>query len=188
MNPDNRVPVNHSLLLSPNSGTNKSVRIIEVALYLVINHLTILILSLYPVYTPDDLPMPFSSLPEYYISDIVDFLINAARFHLRAIDDTSTQDIITCITVYISAHNRGFIKNPYLIAKCVEALYIITPPENPKPSVPVALLERLRDMIIDNRYVQTNTQSNRNTVFIRIVAGTIIYFEAYFPQKYFVNF
>ena len=107
--------------------------------------------------------MSFISLPEYYISDIADFLINSARFNLRAIDDPSIQDILTCITVYISAHNRGFIKNPYLVAKCVEALYIITPPENPKPSVPVALLERFRDMIIDNRYVQANTHSNRNS-------------------------
>ena len=27
-----------------------------------------------------------------------------------------------------------------------------------------------------------------HTVFIRIVVGAIIYFEANFPQKYFVNF
>ena len=27
----------------------------------------------------------------------------------------------------------------------------------------------------------------RGTVFIRILAGAIIYFEAYFPQKYFIS-
>ena len=37
----------------------------------------------------------------------------------------------------------------------------------------------------DNKSVKTQVWS---TVFIRIVAGAIIYFEAYFPQKYFLNF
>ncbi|KAI6649295.1 Ubiquitin conjugation factor E4 B-like [Oopsacas minuta] len=109
------------------------------------------VLPLPAVYSPDALPMSFSSLPEYYIADIADFLINSARFNLRAIDDPSMNDMITCITVYISAHNRELIQNPYLIAKCVEALYILTPPENPKPSVPVNLLEKFRDIIIANR-------------------------------------
>ena len=95
--------------------------------------------------------MSFSSLPEYYISDIADFIINSARFNLRAIDDPALQDMVTYITVFISAHNRGYIQNPYLVAKCVEALYILTPPESPKVSAPVLLLEKFRDMIVANR-------------------------------------
>ena len=95
--------------------------------------------------------MSFSSLPEYYISDIADFIINSARYNLRAIDDPSMRDMVTCITVFISAHNRGYIQNPYLVAKCVEALYILTPPENPRATVPVQLLEKFRDMIVANR-------------------------------------
>ena len=78
-------------------------------------------------------------------------MINSARFNLRAIDDPSLLEMVTCLTVFISAHNRGYIQNPYLVAKCVEALYILTPPESPKVTVPVQLLEKFRDMIVANR-------------------------------------
>ena len=38
------------------------------------------------------------------------------------------------------------------------------------------------------RMIKNKRDKWRGTVFIRILAGAIIYFEAYFPQKYFVNF
>ena len=50
--------------------------------------------------------------------------------------------------------------------------------------------------MLNNIYVHDCLKLNKidiylriwSTVFIRIVAGAIIYFEAYFRQKYFVNF
>lgn len=99
----------------------------------------------------EDFPMSFASLPEYYISDLADFIINSARYNLKAIDDPSLHDVITAFTVFIAARNESYVQNPYLVAKCVEALFILTPPDKPKGGVPLPLLEKFRDMIVANR-------------------------------------
>lgn len=96
-------------------------------------------------------PIAFMALPEYYLSDVSDYIISCAKNNIQVLDDPCFNHIVSCFTVYMTARASGFIKNPYLIARCIEALFVLIPPEQPRGAIPFATLDNLKNRIISNR-------------------------------------
>ena len=93
--------------------------------------------SLLPL--PDDSPMAFAALPEYYLEDIVEFILFAIQAYPPTLNDPTVDDIWTLLIVMIcSAH---YITNRYLIAKLIEVLFVVNPRVQPA-------LQRLSDRLL----------------------------------------
>ncbi|ELT92164.1 hypothetical protein CAPTEDRAFT_182882 [Capitella teleta] len=74
---------------------------------------------------PDDIPMLWAALPDYYIEDIADLLLFIIHYQPGVLSDQSMQDLVTLIIVSVcSAH---YISNPYLLAKLVEVMFVLNP-------------------------------------------------------------
>lgn len=67
----------------------------------------------------------FSALPEWYIEDIADLLLFCMQYSTEMAYEMIDQSIITWLLVCVSAPHM--IKNPYITAKLVEVLYVISP-------------------------------------------------------------
>jgi len=94
-------------------------------------------LSLLPL--PDDVPMPFAALPEYYLEDVVELILFVIQTYPPALNEPTVDDIWTLFVVMIcSAH---YVKNRYLIAKLIEVLFVINPRVQPA-------LQRLSDRLL----------------------------------------
>lgn len=84
-----------------------------------------------PVGTPITLPLPvevpelFSALPEWYVEDIAEFLLFTLQFCPEVVIDNMDESLITWLLVTICS--ASCIKNPYLVAKIVEVVFIINP-------------------------------------------------------------
>ncbi|KAI9297406.1 U-box-domain-containing protein [Neoconidiobolus thromboides FSU 785] len=80
-----------------------------------------------PIYQPGGKPMDmFRMLPEYYIYDILEFLVFIAKFCPDVLLGQSTQEIVIFITTLL--YHQDAINNPYLKIKMVEILYYFTFP------------------------------------------------------------
>ncbi|XP_033763599.1 LOW QUALITY PROTEIN: ubiquitin conjugation factor E4 B-like [Pecten maximus] len=75
---------------------------------------------------PDDIPMQFSALPDFYLEDIADFLLFALQFVPQIFDDPCSDRIIHVLVVLICSSTR-YINNPYLTAKLVEVIFVMNP-------------------------------------------------------------
>lgn len=67
----------------------------------------------------------FSAIPEWYIEDIADFILFCMQYVLDVVVDCMDQSIITLILTCVCAPK--IIKNPYVVAKFVEVLFITSP-------------------------------------------------------------
>ncbi|XP_026092648.1 ubiquitin conjugation factor E4 B-like isoform X3 [Carassius auratus] len=77
-----------------------------------------------------EIPKSFAALPEFYIEDVAEFLLFIVQYFPQVLYEPCTGDIVTFLVVFISSQN--YIKNPYLIAKLVEVLFVTNPAVQPR--------------------------------------------------------
>ncbi|XP_059397261.1 ubiquitin conjugation factor E4 B-like isoform X2 [Carassius carassius] len=77
-----------------------------------------------------EIPKSFAALPEFYIEDVAEFLLFIVQYFPQVLYEPCTDDIVTFLVVFISSQN--YIKNPYLIAKLVEVLFVTNPAVQPR--------------------------------------------------------
>ncbi|XP_066992504.2 ubiquitin conjugation factor E4 B isoform X2 [Anabrus simplex] len=74
---------------------------------------------------PVDAPHIFSALPEWYVEDIAEFLLFALQFCPNVVAESTEDSMLTWLLVAVCCPQ--FIKNPYLVAKMIEVLFVINP-------------------------------------------------------------
>ncbi|XP_015606835.1 ubiquitin conjugation factor E4 B [Cephus cinctus] len=72
-----------------------------------------------------NVPNKFTALPEWYVEDIAEFLLFALQFNPGVVANNMDNSLITWLLVVICTPHC--IRNPYLIAKIIEVLYVINP-------------------------------------------------------------
>lgn len=77
-----------------------------------------------------EVPMQFSALPEYYLEDIADFLLFVLQYMPDVLADPGTGSVLQLVIVMICSQN--YIRNPYLLAKLVEVVFVMQPMVQPK--------------------------------------------------------
>ncbi|XP_036387289.1 ubiquitin conjugation factor E4 B isoform X4 [Megalops cyprinoides] len=77
-----------------------------------------------------EIPKSFAALPEFYIEDVAEFLLFVVQYSPQVLYEPCTQDIVTFLVVFICSQN--YIRNPYLIAKLVEVLFVTNPAVQPR--------------------------------------------------------
>ncbi|XP_066527459.1 ubiquitin conjugation factor E4 B isoform X2 [Hoplias malabaricus] len=77
-----------------------------------------------------EIPKSFAALPEFYIEDVAEFLLFIVQYSPPVLYEPCTQDIVTFLIVFICSQN--YIRNPYLIAKLVEVLFVTNPAVQPR--------------------------------------------------------
>ncbi|KLO08673.1 hypothetical protein SCHPADRAFT_908469 [Schizopora paradoxa] len=70
---------------------------------------------------PRDVPIAFRMLPEYFIEDIVDFLLFLMRTSPMSFDLTGKTELITWALTFL--RSSWYIKNPFLKAKINETIF-----------------------------------------------------------------
>ncbi|XP_028308659.1 ubiquitin conjugation factor E4 B isoform X3 [Gouania willdenowi] len=77
-----------------------------------------------------EIPKSFAALPEFYIEDVAEFLLFVVQYAPQVLFEPCVQDIVTFLVVFICSQN--YIRNPYLIAKLVEVLFVTNPAVQPR--------------------------------------------------------
>ncbi|XP_051906713.1 ubiquitin conjugation factor E4 B isoform X3 [Hippocampus zosterae] len=77
-----------------------------------------------------EIPKTFAALPEFYIEDVAEFLLFVVQYSPQVLYEPCVQDIVTFLVVFICSQN--YIRNPYLIAKLVEVLFVTNPAVQPR--------------------------------------------------------
>lgn len=67
----------------------------------------------------------FSAYPEYYLEDMADFFLFVLQFAPQTLEDGWSNDLATFFLVLISSTH--ILKNPYLVSKFVEILFVADP-------------------------------------------------------------
>nr|CAD7398434.1 unnamed protein product [Timema poppensis] len=97
--------------------------------------------------SPSSLPLPgegppiFSALPEWYVEDIAEFLLFALhiskcvlilvhRFCPSVVADSVEDSLVTWLLVGVCSPH--YFRNPYLIAKIIEVLFVVNPGIQPR--------------------------------------------------------
>lgn len=74
---------------------------------------------------PSEIPQLFAALPEWYVEDIAEFLLFALQFCPSVAADCMEDSLICWLLVVVCAPHC--IRNPYLVAKIIEVLFVINP-------------------------------------------------------------
>ncbi|XP_068249521.1 ubiquitin conjugation factor E4 B-like [Palaemon carinicauda] len=74
---------------------------------------------------PSELPELFAALPEWYLDDLAEFLLFTLQYVPKVPINNLGDPIITMTIVLLCSPSH--IKNPYLTAKLVEVLFMLTP-------------------------------------------------------------
>lgn len=74
---------------------------------------------------PQNIAMELASLPDYYVSDVAEFLLFVNMHAFSVLEDPVMNDIVTFLLVFVCSPN--YISNPYLVAKIVEVLFVMNP-------------------------------------------------------------
>ncbi|TRY82499.1 hypothetical protein DNTS_013817 [Danionella cerebrum] len=77
-----------------------------------------------------EIPKSFAALPEFYVEDVAEFLLFIVQYFPQVLFEPCIEDIVTFLVVFICSQN--YIKNPYLIAKLVEVLFVTNPAVQPR--------------------------------------------------------
>ncbi|XP_046824698.1 ubiquitin conjugation factor E4 B [Vespa velutina] len=72
-----------------------------------------------------EIPHRFTALPEWYVEDIAEFLLFTLQFCPTVIANNMDNSLITWLLVVVCTPHC--IRNPYLIAKIIEVLFVINP-------------------------------------------------------------
>ena len=74
---------------------------------------------------PQEVPQKFTALPEWYVEDIAEFLLFTLQFSPGVVASNMDNSLITWLLVVVCTPHC--IRNPYLIAKIIEVLFVINP-------------------------------------------------------------
>ncbi|XP_017878482.1 ubiquitin conjugation factor E4 B [Ceratina calcarata] len=74
---------------------------------------------------PQEVPQKFTALPEWYVEDIAEFVLFSLQFSPSVIVNNMDNSLITWLLVVVCTPHC--IRNPYLIAKIIEVLFVINP-------------------------------------------------------------
>uniref|UniRef100_A0A2K6QJF8 Ubiquitin conjugation factor E4 n=1 Tax=Rhinopithecus roxellana TaxID=61622 RepID=A0A2K6QJF8_RHIRO len=77
-----------------------------------------------------DVPKVFAALPEFYVEDVAEFLFFIVQYSPQALYEPCTQDIVMFLVVMLC--NQNYIRNPYLVAKLVEVMFMTNPAVQPR--------------------------------------------------------
>lgn len=90
-----------------------------------------------PKHQGSALPLPqvtnpaFAALPEFYLEDIADFLLFVLHFKCEVLgNEPSVNQLVRMLIVFVCSPN--YFNNPYLVAKLVEVLFVISPNFQPR--------------------------------------------------------
>ncbi|XP_076166948.1 ubiquitination factor E4B [Ptiloglossa arizonensis] len=72
-----------------------------------------------------EVPQKFTALPEWYVEDIAEFLLFTLQFSPGVVTNNMDNSLITWLLVVVCTPHC--IRNPYLIAKIIEVLFVINP-------------------------------------------------------------
>ncbi|KAE8591758.1 hypothetical protein XENTR_v10018566 [Xenopus tropicalis] len=72
-----------------------------------------------------DIPKMFATLPEFYVEDVAEFLFFIVQYAPQVLFEPCTQDVATFLVVLLC--NQNYIRNPYLVAKLVEVMFVTNP-------------------------------------------------------------
>lgn len=81
---------------------------------------------------PEKIAMELASLPDYFVSDVAEFLLFVNMHAYPVLEDPVMNDIVTFFVVFVCSPN--YISNPYLVAKIVEVLFVMNPSIQPAAS------------------------------------------------------
>ncbi|EJC98051.1 uncharacterized protein FOMMEDRAFT_171416 [Fomitiporia mediterranea MF3/22] len=70
---------------------------------------------------PKEIPTVFRMLPEYFLEDVVDFLLHLMRNSPMSLDLTGKNELVTWALTFL--RSSWYIKNPFLKAKINEAIF-----------------------------------------------------------------
>ncbi|XP_051029954.1 ubiquitin conjugation factor E4 B isoform X2 [Phodopus roborovskii] len=77
-----------------------------------------------------DVPKAFAALPEFYVEDVAEFLFFIVQYSPQVLYEPCTQDIVMFLVVMLC--NQNYIRNPYLVAKLVEVMFMTNPSVQPR--------------------------------------------------------
>ncbi|XP_049631238.1 ubiquitin conjugation factor E4 B isoform X2 [Suncus etruscus] len=77
-----------------------------------------------------DVPKVFAALPEFYVEDVAEFLFFIVQYSPQVLYEPCTQDIAMFLVVMLC--NQNYIRNPYLVAKLVEVMFMTNPAVQPR--------------------------------------------------------
>ncbi|XP_036781126.1 ubiquitin conjugation factor E4 B isoform X3 [Manis pentadactyla] len=77
-----------------------------------------------------DVPKVFAALPEFYVEDVAEFLFFIVQYSPQVLYEPCTQDIVMFLVVMLC--NQNYIRNPYLVAKLVEVMFMTNPAVQPR--------------------------------------------------------
>ncbi|KAK5619426.1 Ubiquitin conjugation factor E4 B [Crenichthys baileyi] len=77
-----------------------------------------------------EIPRSFAALPEFYVEDVAEFLLFVVQYSPQVLFEPCVQDVVTFLVVFICSQH--YIRNPYLIAKLVEVLFVTNPAVQPR--------------------------------------------------------
>uniref|UniRef100_A0A0V0G5H1 Ubiquitin conjugation factor E4 B n=1 Tax=Triatoma dimidiata TaxID=72491 RepID=A0A0V0G5H1_TRIDM len=72
---------------------------------------------------PQEPPLTFAALPEWYVEDIAEFLLFVLQYMPSVVADGLDDTLVTWLLVCVCTPQA--IKNPYLVAKVVEVLFVL---------------------------------------------------------------
>lgn len=72
---------------------------------------------------PNEPPPAFAALPEWYVEDIAEFLLFLLQYMPGVVAETMDDTLFTWLLVCVCTPSA--IKNPYLVAKVVEVLFVL---------------------------------------------------------------
>ncbi|XP_018324068.1 ubiquitin conjugation factor E4 B isoform X2 [Agrilus planipennis] len=77
-----------------------------------------------------NIPPVFAALPEWYVEDIAEFLLFTLQYCPVVVADNTESSLLTWILITICSSQ--YVKNPYLIAKIVEVVFVLNPNIQPR--------------------------------------------------------
>ncbi|OXB56782.1 hypothetical protein ASZ78_014678 [Callipepla squamata] len=77
-----------------------------------------------------EVPKVFAALPEFYVEDVAEFLFFIVQYAPQVLYEPCTQDIVMFLVVMLC--NQNYIRNPYLVAKLVEVMFMTNPSVQPR--------------------------------------------------------
>uniref|UniRef100_A0A8C4QBJ8 Ubiquitin conjugation factor E4 B n=1 Tax=Eptatretus burgeri TaxID=7764 RepID=A0A8C4QBJ8_EPTBU len=87
-----------------------------------------------------DIPKVFAAMPEFYIEDVAEFLLFVIQYCPQVLQgEPCAPDVVTFLLVFVCSQH--YLRNPYLVAKLVEVLFLLNPGVQPRTTAFHAMLE-----------------------------------------------
>uniref|UniRef100_UPI00358E0FF2 ubiquitin conjugation factor E4 B isoform X2 n=1 Tax=Myxine glutinosa TaxID=7769 RepID=UPI00358E0FF2 len=87
-----------------------------------------------------EIPKVFAAMPEFYIEDVAEFLLFVIQYCPQVLQgEPCAPDVVTFLLVFVCSQH--YLRNPYLVAKLVEVLFLLNPGVQPRTTTFHAMLE-----------------------------------------------